>query len=733
MSVTGDTILEQVEFTYDAGGNVIETVTRRRYHNAPASQTGELKNPSETPKARVTYSASYPDALGRTQAAVSYGTNGGSALSRSSTIPTGSDDVLVTQTAYDAAGNTASTTDASGMVTQFTYDDAGRETSRVMNPQASSSSSSSGGCSPSADENVTVETAYNADGNVSSITVKNASTGDQVTQYVYGTTLSDSAIASSALKRKEIYPDSTGDSDAILFEYNRQNQVTQQTDQGGTVHEYDYDKLGRQTHDRVTALDTGVDGAVRRISTEYEVRGMRETITSWGNATVGSGSIVNQVQFTYNDFGQLTTGYQSHSGAVNTSTTPKVQYGYANGSANTIRPTTLTYPDGRVLTYDYGSTDSMADALSRIESIVDDDVSSTHLVDYSYLGLSKFVETDYTEPDMEYTLVGTAGGNDPDTGDIYRGLDRFGRIKDSDWYDYGSAADVDRIKYGYGRVGNRLWRENVVARSLGKYFDEKYLYDEIKRLKDMERGELTSGESAITNLQFAQCWGLDETGNWKTFREDDDGDGSWDLNQNRTANKVNEIIDVTESTGPSWVTPAYSAAGNMTTVPKPADPTASFTATYDAWNRLVKLVDTTSSNTVAEYEYDAAKRRVTQRSYTGGTLLETRHLFYTEPRKWQVIEERVDSDTAPNRQFVWGFRYIDDLVMRDRDTTGNGTLDERRYALQDANWNVTSTVDTGGTVQQRMAYQAYGTPEFLTSTFASGTNSDDWETLFAGY
>jgi hypothetical protein len=40
---------------------------------------------------------------------------------------------------------------------------------------------------------------------------------------------------------------------------------------------------------------------------------------------------------------------------VNTSTTPKVQYGYASGSANTIRPTAITYPDGRVITYDYGT------------------------------------------------------------------------------------------------------------------------------------------------------------------------------------------------------------------------------------------------------------------------------------------------------------------------------------------------------------------------------------------
>jgi len=416
MSRVGDTILEQVEFTYDDGGNLIETVTRQRYHNAPASQTGELKNPPETPKARVTYSASYPDALGRTVATANYGTNGGAALVRSSTIPTGSDNILVTQSEYDSAGNMESSTDPSGMVTSFEQDDIGRETSRKMNPQESpGSSSSAGGCEPSVDTNVTVETSYNADGNVHKITAKNAATGDQVTEYVYGTTLSDSEIASSLLKRAEVYPDSVDSSDQITVEYNRQSQVTKQTDQGGTVHEYDFAKLGRQTHDRVTALDTGVDVVVRRLSTSYEVRGMRETITSWNNASVTSGDVVNEVEFTYNDFGQLTADYQNHSAAVNVLTTPKVQYNYASGSDNTIRATTITYPDGRVITYDYDSTDSMPDALSRVAAIVDDDGSSTHLADYSYLGQSTFVETDYTEPDIKYTLIGTAGGNDPDS------------------------------------------------------------------------------------------------------------------------------------------------------------------------------------------------------------------------------------------------------------------------------------------------------------------------------
>ena len=88
----------------------------------------------------------------------------------------------------------------------------------------------------------------------------------------------------------------------------------------------------------------------------------------------------------------------------------------------------------------------------------------------------------------------------------------------------------------------------------------------IVRLKDMTRGELGSGGSTLSNKQFAQCWGLDETGNWSNFREDNTGAGTWTLNQSRTSNTVNEFTDITETVGASWVTPVYSRAGNISTV-----------------------------------------------------------------------------------------------------------------------------------------------------------------------
>lgn len=81
---------------------------------------------------------------------------------------------------------------------------------------------------------------------------------------------------------------------------------------------------------------------------------------------------------------------------------------------------------------------------------------------------------------------------------------------------------------------------------------------------------------------FAKCWSMDPTGNWSEYRQDSDGDGTWDLEQERQASTVNEITDMTNTAGSGWAQPTCNTAGNMTTIPQPADPTKSYTATYDA-------------------------------------------------------------------------------------------------------------------------------------------------------
>ena len=84
---------------------------------------------------------------------------------------------------------------------------------------------------------------------------------------------------------------------------------------------------------------------------------------------------------------------------------------------------------------------------------------------------------------------------------------------------------------------------------------------------------------------------------------------------------------------------------------------------------------------------------------------ETRDLYYSAG--WQVVEERAASGQTVERN-VWSPVYVDALVVRTRDTDANGTLDERLWVQQDANWNVTAVVDDAGTVVERYAYDPFG-------------------------
>jgi RHS repeat-associated protein len=112
-------------------------------------------------------------------------------------------------------------------------------------------------------------------------------------------------------------------------------------------------------------------------------------------------------------------------------------------------------------------------------------------------------------------------------------------------------------------------------------------------------------------------------------------------------------------------------------------------------------------------------------TYSSGTLSETRHFYYTSDN--QDIEERVGSSTSMDKQFVWGIRYVDELVCRDDATP------ERLYATQDANFNVTALISsTTGAVQQRFLYDPYGNSAVLTAAWAGSADAYAWTPRFTG-
>jgi RHS repeat-associated protein len=157
-------------------------------------------------------------------------------------------------------------------------------------------------------------------------------------------------------------------------------------------------------------------------------------------------------------------------------------------------------------------------------------------------------------------------------------------------------------------------------------------------------------------------------------------------------------------------------------MPQTASPTSSFTATYDAWNRMTEV--SASGTTVVQYQLDGINRRIVRLGYTSGTLTETRHFYFSGSRD---IEQRVGTATTMDQQNVWGIRYVNELVCRDDATP------ERLYVCQDAIFNVTALVNSSsGTVAERFVYDPYGNVSVLSASWAATTDAYNWVYLFQG-
>jgi RHS repeat-associated protein len=642
--------------------------------------------------ARVSYAAADYDAAGRPTAATDVGTNGGLPFPRPATAPARSDTALVTSTVYDDAGRVSRVTDPRGLEARTSYDALGRTTQTVENYVD--------GVVSNADDKTTRYT-YAGPGLLGTVTALLTGGGSETTQYVYGVTPADgSARASNDLLRETRYPDKTtgaaSATDHELTSYDALGERTSFTDRNGSVHTYSFDVAGRPTADAVTTLATGVDGSVRRLETAYDSAGRAYLFTSYDAASAGN--VVNQVQRAFNGLGQIVTEYQATTGAVNTSTTPKVQYTYSEmaGGANHSRVTSLINPDGFTVSDQYNS--GLDDRISRLSSLAN---GGTTLEAYSYLGLGTVVVRSHPQDGVDLTYVGTGTG---DGGDQYVGLDRFGRVVDQRWKT-GAGTDLDRFQYGYDRDANRLYRTNELNHS----FDELYHangpangYDGLNQLAAFARGTLsdTNGDGVpdtVASPSRSQSWSVDALGNFTSVTSDGTAQG-------RTHNKQNQL------TGVGGSTLTYDASGNLTT-----DETGR-TFAYDAWNRLVGVSGS------ARYAYDALSRRVKEGA---------RALYYTPD--WQVVEERQSGAVVARN--VWSQVYVDALVLRDRDADGNPAngLEERLYALADANYNITALVNTAGSVVERYAYDSYGQPTVLTPTWGSRASSSyAWVYLHQG-
>jgi RHS repeat-associated protein len=781
-NVAGDIVLSQVESQYDYVGNPIRVVSRDRFHNDATNNAtiiglGDLQNSATNPMARVSYQSFYYDAGNRQTDSAFWGTLGGAGTSAISlTAPARSGTVLVSSIGYNSSGWIDTTTDAKGLVNKSYYDMMGRKTRTVsafVDPGTNALQTFS-------DHNQITDYTYDGTGHVltQKAWVNNNGTNNvfQTTQWVYGiTTSGGSGLNSNDILQKVQYPDTSAGTPGTLsqfiesYKYDALGEQTKKTQRTGSVHQYTYDSLGRMTSDNVITLGTGVNNTIRRLDYSFDTGGRLYTATSYAGTTTAT--IVNQVMRIYNGLGQVTQEYQSHTGAVVTSgtaATPSVQYTYneMSGGANNSRLTGIIYPTGsRTVTYAYNGNSGLDNVISRLSALSQTLGSGTSAVtttleNYDYLGTSTVVRVGHPQTGVDLTYERQTGDSNvvSDGGDIYTGLDRFGRVSDQNYLQTNSGTSLtatDRFQYGYDANSNVMFRKNLVSSVNSELYHSNGTngYDSLNRLTNFQRGTLATGNTSISGSPGA-------TRNWTL-----DAQGNWSANAAGLAYTVNAQNQYTTVGGScsccccccsgTGMTFSYDSDGNLTSRPAPAGSgaTANDAFTYDAWDREVgflRLLGGINNGDVVETtsNIDALGRR-TQIVTTGiapnvfGALagLPTDDLYYSI--SWQVLEDdnSMSATGGPNTgynqmQFVWSPTYVNDLVLRDRSTAGNGTFNERIYVQHDANHNVTAITNSGsGTslaVLERFIYDPYGGATVLSSTWANATDGYNWQYMFQG-
>ena len=172
----------------------------------------------------------------------------------------------------------------------------------------------------------------------------------------------------------------------------------------------------------------------------------------------------------------------------------------------------------------------------------------------------------------------------------------------------------------------------------------------------------------------------------------------------------------------------------MEECPQPSDPTATYTATYDAWNRLVELSDTSGS--VVVFEYDGLHRRIVKQQFDDDVPGAVRRFYYNE--QWQCLVETEGTGGSETAEvmYLWHPHYVDALAVRMRKTA-----DDEHFFTHDANFNITAAVQetTGDPVVERYAYTPYGEVTVLNADFTldssgggDGLSDIDNEHLYTG-
>ncbi|RCS49488.1 hypothetical protein DTL42_13265 [Bremerella cremea] len=731
----GGTVVSAVVTDYDSLGQpTLVTETSRAINEK--QNPGSLASDNPT---RSSFSGVFFDPLGRVVATVDYGTT----WPRSSTaIPVCTDTTLVTRYYYNDRGELERVVNPEFQKTTFVYDDAGRVV--LQN-----------------DNNVrAIRNRLLPDGRMDAIEEVDLRFDQtkRLASYLYGPQNAslDWDIQTNSLVAKVV----DSDGSARTFGYNRQGEVTATQDSRGCKHVFMYDVYGRQTDDIVEGLGENVDPSTRRIHREFDDLGRLISVATYAGVDLAQGQEITKVSRGYSFAGQVNW----EETLLNRGDRKSVTITYLGDQivnqsqdlitqareTNSLRPIGLQYPSKRSIRLAYGSPysshwqNNSADYwLGRVTAIhnlgkqsgVSNDVNNyiyaEAYADYRYWGVGNIFRVNLAARNLDnFTMAYREGiafdlgsGN---TSKPFAALDGLGRLRRLDWNLVKANSNTSQsqkkllsIASNFDR-GSRCISQQLRTASSQSYSSKTFGYDDLNRLDFYERKNEGSSESPLVTPS-KQLWILDGSGNWLNW--DVSGDAS--LHQTRQhgpGDRIAAIRNLANET--KWTQPGYDAAGNLTLSPFPPSPEYEQTIRYDAWNRPVSVRTPVSTGVDdrlwidISYTYDGLGRiqRVKK-------PFETRRFSYSP--SWQLLEEEVLSlaNGDYRNEYIWGVRGPNDLICRERYDL-NDALQERQYALSDANGNILGVVSDGDDELDRLiTYDPYGNP----------VNEGDFRQLFGGY
>ncbi len=647
-----------VEWTYDASGNLVETV--------------DLQIPSNTggPPPEEFLTTFFYDALGRritrvdnsgqTRRTVYDSLNAATTVTDPKGPPGGS--IFRRSPGH---GLTSVPVNGHGNVRRHTYDGAGRRLTsvRVLTP----SGMGDGTISPAPD----TSNAQNPDGLLTLTTVWD---DDSLRIAVQDDRGNGPTYAYDNLDR--VVTLTADDGTAGFYTYDAEDNVLSRTDPNGSIATYTYDAAGRRTATAV-ARATGIEGTTTQ-TFEYDGL-MRPTRATDNNvpADLGDDSTVRRY---YDSLGRLVEDQQQLGTATRSS-----DFGWLAEDLLTD----LTYPGGRLIKFSY-------DAAGRLSIVDDPDPGRPEGATFQYFGLGR-VHTRLLNNGARTTRLDDAGNADIG----YDAVRRTVLLRHRN-----TSTLFAGFEYRYDRAGNRASvRRTHHSLGAGLFKGERYAFDSANRLTLFEEGTLDAGHLLVSSPTDSQSWTLDGVGNWAGFLRS----GTQYLD---TSNNNNEYDDpqsggtrVDDGVPNDFRDPALTpmADGQNLIHDKNGSQTDSgdFTIRYDFRNLPVRVIRDSDGLQVAAYAHDALGRRVkrdlTNLGPDGGI---TRPLYAAG----RLVEER-DGTEAVLRQVVYPSQPGGPL-WQVRSGTG-------QYVLEDALGSTSAVLDSGpGGVLERLTYDPYGKPTF---------------------